>query len=41
MTAKTIKAKIQYYRRVVRWLWIHRAEPDTRQKWRRFAREVK
>lgn len=33
-------SKLSYYWRVMRWMWVHRAEPNNRAKWRRMSREI-
>lgn len=33
-------AKLKYYRAAIKWLWVHRSEPNNRAKWRRMMREV-
>lgn len=33
-------SKLAYYWRVMRWMWVHRVEPNNRAKWRRMAREI-
>lgn len=35
-----IVKKLRFYRKAVKCLWKHRAEPNNRHKWRRMMREV-
>ena len=32
--------KIKYYWKAMKWMWLHRDEPNNRSKWRRMMREV-
>lgn len=35
-----MKRKIRFYRNAIKWMWVHKSEPNNRHKWRRMMREV-